>query len=619
MRSPGSRRSSIRTKLTVSFGLLLSSAFTLSGVMIFTRVQTVVEATIDANLDATSDLIKRIVQVSIDNNRSQVRKDLIVAEHFISDRLRIDYTRTVVLPYRDSITEETGSLQVPLLSLDGSSPGLDTLVSTIGKETEGSVAIYQLTPLGLLCVAAHQEKTGAYQRVGELIPHGAPYDILVRREGTYFGRDYFDREWHLTAFKQLFLNGDFVGVLYVAQEQMDMDELRNDILSIRIGNSGQAYIMDTLSTLVIHPTMEGESLSYYTHILDMIFQKNGKTTYTEADRETRLPTKMISYFKFIPEMNWIVVVGSSRNDFFAGLHVISSSMIVIFSVMMGFALLLSIVIGRRIAGPIMLVAHRLKDIAEGDADLPSHLEVGSNDEVEELALHFNRYLDKLRALKEMEKRELFVALADARMNALQAQINPHFLYNTLETVRFMIALGDGRAERMVLLLADLFRVSIGKGEFYVSVYQELQHIRLYIDIQTMRFPNKFTVQIDVADDVLQLFTLKFLLQPLVENSILHGFEDREAGGAIVATGQMEDGAVHLSVKDNGSGFSSERLPLVQSQLDGLSSVGSIGLLNVHRRLRLHFGEAYGLAIESAPGLGTTVHVRFPVLQSLGQA
>ncbi len=617
MSSPSERRSSIRTKLTAYFGLLLSSAFAFSGFMIYTRVQTVVEETIDANLDATSDLIRRIVQVSIDNNRGQVRKDLIVAEHFIGDQVGIDYSRTLTLPYRNSITEETGSIQVPMLSLGGEEVTLGSaLVGRIGRETEGTVAVYQATPLGLLCVAAHQERPGGYYRIGELIPNGAPYDILVRREGTYFGRDYFDREWHLTAYKQLLLDGELAAVLYVAQEQMDLEELRNDILSIRVGSSGQAYIMDTLSTLVVHPTMEGESLSHHPYIQDLIFQKNGKIKYRETDKSSRRPDEKVAYFKFIPEMNWIVVAGSSMGDFFSGLYAIRSSMVFIFAAMMGLTLFLSVVIGRRIAEPILLVAHRLKDIAEGDADLPKRLYVGSNDEVEELALHFNRYLDKLRALKEMEKRELHVALADARMSALQAQINPHFLYNTLETVRFMIALGDGRAEKMVQLLADLFRVSIGKGEHYVTVDQELRHIGLYVEIQTLRFPQKFRVVIDVDEELRRLYTVKFLLQPLVENAILHGFEERETGGIISVVGKAVGEAVYLTVRDNGAGLPPDKLMLIHAQLDDLSPVRSIGLVNVHKRLRLHYGEPYGLKIDSVQGLGTSVQVQFPILNNI---
>ena len=617
MRTFSERRSSIRTKLTAYFGLLLSSSFVFSGAMIYTRVQTVVEKTIDANMDATSDLIKRIVQVSIDNNRGQVRKDLIVAEHFIGNKVDIDYSRTLILPYRNSITEETGIVQVPMLSLGKEEVTLgSSLVGRIGREIEGTVAIYQATPLGLLCVASHQENPGGYYRIGELIPTNAPYDILVRREGTYFGRDYFDREWRLIAFKQLLLDGEMAAVLYVAQEQMDLEELRNDILSIHIGSRGFVYIMDTLSTMVIHPTMEGESLSHNPHIQDIIFQKNGKIKYWETDRATRHPVEKVAYFKFIPEMNWIVVVGSSMDDFFSGLYAVKSSMAFIFAAMMGLTLLLSVVIGRRIAEPILLVAHRLKDIAEGDADLPSHLYVGSNDEVEELALHFNRYLDKLRALKEMEKRELHVALADAQMSALQAQINPHFLYNTLETVRFMIALGDERAGKMVQLLADLFRVSIGKGEHYVTVDQELRHIGLYVDIQTIRFPQKFRVVIDVDEQTRQLYTVKFLLQPLVENAILHGFEERETGGIISVEGKSEGESVYLTVRDNGAGMPHDKLMLINAQLENLSPTRSIGLVNVHKRLRLHYGEPYGLKIDSVQGLGTSVQVHFPILNNI---
>lgn len=608
-------KSRLRSKLSYYYGLLLSIAFLSSGTLVYTRVEAIVTDTIDANLDATSELIKRIVQVSIDNNRGQVNKDLIVADHFVGNDLRIDSGLRFAIDYRNSITEERGTMIVPGLMVGSSRVTLDsTLVDRIAKETGGVVTIYQATPLGFLSVSTTLRGGDGLRRVGELISNGAPLDILVKRSGTWFGRDYFDQAWYLTGFRLLKQGGEIVGALYVALEQTDLDALREDILSIRVGRRGSAYIMDTLSTMVIHPTRQGENLYYHEYVQELIFKKDGKIRYEERDRVSGKLEEFVAYFKFVPEMNWIVVVGSSVDDFFGGLLAIRWTLAIVFLATLAATLITSVVMGRRIAEPIVVIARKFKDIADGEADLSKRLFIQSNDEVEELAVNFNRFLDKLRALKEIESREIETNLTDAQMTALQAQINPHFLYNTLETIRFMIALRDERAVTMVQLLADLFRVSIGKGERYVTLQKELQHVRLYVSIQELRYPERFKVSYEIDDNVLRLFTVKFLLQPIIENSIHHGFESMESGGLIRIRGGIEGNVLQLSVEDNGHGIDAEKLAHLRAQLRGNERGGSIGLLNVHERLRLHFGDSFGISIESVEGQGTRTRVTLPLLR-----
>jgi sensor histidine kinase YesM len=609
-------KSRLRAKLTSYFGALLAVATAVSGVLVYARVAAIVTETIDANLDSSSDLIKRIVQVSIENNRGQVKKDLIVADHFLGTDVRVFDERRLSIPYVDTITEQRGTVEVPLLKIAGVPVTMDNaMTDRIAAETGGIVSIYQVCDLGLVSVATNLSERDGSRRVGQLIPHGAPLDILVRRTGTWFGRDYFDGEWYYTALKLLTSGGRIVGALYVALEQTDLDSLREDILSIKVGGKGSAYIVDTLSTAVVHESLEGESLYNHAYIQDLIFKKDGRIRYVERDKTTGKRTDYVAYFKFVPEMNWIVVVGSSMEDFFGGLYAIRWTLIIVFLATMVATLATSVLIGRTISRPIVVIARKFQEIAEGEADLSKRLYVQSNDEVEELAINFNRFLDKLKALKELEKREIEMNLTDAQMTALQAQINPHFLYNTLETIRFMIALGDERAVTMVQLLADLFRVSIGKGERYVTLQQELHHVRLYVSIQELRYPDRFTVSYDLDDAALRLFTVKFLLQPIIENSIHHGFETIESGGAIHIRARVEEDILSIVIEDNGAGILPDRLARLQAQLRGEEPAKSIGLLNVHERLRLHFGETFGISISSEEGRGTVTTLTLPVLRA----
>jgi len=198
------------------------------------------------------------------------------------------------------------------------------------------------------------------------------------------------------------------------------------------------------------------------------------------------------------------------------------------------------------------------------------------------------------------------------MNALQAQINPHFLYNTLETIRFMISMKDGRAVEMVKLLAKLFRISIGNEEPYVTFRKELEHVQLYIDLQRYRYPGRFSVVYEIEKHFLDLYTLKFILQPIVENSILHAFNTIKEGGLITISVQEFDGKILVSVRDNGQGMDPLTLDRVHSDLRESGRINSVGLRNVHERIKLNFGSDYGLKIESNDE-GTEVIMLLPFL------
>lgn len=227
------------------------------------------------------------------------------------------------------------------------------------------------------------------------------------------------------------------------------------------------------------------------------------------------------------------------------------------------------------------------------------------DNYNEMMAHTNRLMD--------EKYRMGIHLKSAELKALQSQINPHFLYNTLEMVNWL-AYG-GRTDDIhtaVISLSRYYRLILNKGRDTLTLSEELQHVGYYIRIQDIRFPGKITYVEEVEEGILESTVPKILLQPLVENAIQHGiWEKKDKKGTIRIWGYEEDGAVCVKVIDDGAGMDAETLAHVMDRNPSGSGSG-YGVKNVHARLQLMFGEAYGLSYESREGEGTCVTVRFPM-------
>lgn len=201
----------------------------------------------------------------------------------------------------------------------------------------------------------------------------------------------------------------------------------------------------------------------------------------------------------------------------------------------------------------------------------------------------------------------------SELDALQSQINPHFLYNTLESITWMVE-GERNDEAVFMIsqLARLFRISLSQGRTIITVKEELQHAESYMNIQKVRYKNTFSVEFDVDPSLYSCCTVKLILQPILENAINYGVSSMEDCGEIRVTGRREDGNVILAVSDNGIGMSEEEVDLVLTDSNRIHKHGSgVGLVNVNNRIQILFGTEYGLSIESEPDEGTTVSICIP--------
>jgi two-component system sensor histidine kinase YesM len=248
----------------------------------------------------------------------------------------------------------------------------------------------------------------------------------------------------------------------------------------------------------------------------------------------------------------------------------------------------------------------------------------SGDEIEELGNSFNDMIQKLNTLiddklktemiardAEIKARYAELKAKEYELNLLQAQINPHFLYNTLKTVQYLVMDNDNKAIRMIKLLINLFRSGTYRGEKLVTLDEEIQHVKSYIEIQQIRFSGKFEVVYSIPQELLQQKMLKLTLQPIVENAIYHGLEMSPKSGLLTIDATVLNNRVRIRVCDNGMGMDAEKLKSINEQLIRDIHPDNIGIINVHGRIRLFFGNEYGIEISSQLGLGTEVSLWIP--------
>lgn len=248
------------------------------------------------------------------------------------------------------------------------------------------------------------------------------------------------------------------------------------------------------------------------------------------------------------------------------------------------------------------------------------------DEIGMLGNSYNRMLAQIRqliSLNELRERQK----RDAEMRSLQEHIKPHFLYNTLDTIHWMARKeGAEDVSGMVGALSRLFRIGLSKGQDYIPLHSEIEHMTSYLQIQQTRYRDRLQYTLNIPEEMRDLFVLKLLLQPLIENAIYHGIKGRRGPGHIRVEARLEHNRLLLTVRDNGAGMSNERLAEMQHLLEAplasleASSPGitgkSYGMLNVQARLRLSFGDEYGIELDSQEGEGTSVTIIHPLMREL---
>jgi two-component system, sensor histidine kinase YesM len=385
---------------------------------------------------------------------------------------------------------------------------------------------------------------------------------------------------------------------------------------VSLGKKGYVYMTDPNGNLIYHPQQQ----LIYLGLKEEVSSRETLNYSYGSFYDTVAGEKRLVHVKTVKNIGWKIIGVAYMDELVTSTREVTGFMIWLLVCVLVLVVLMAAYMSAVLSKPIKRLGQSMKNVERGDFE--AAIEVRGALEVEQLSQRFNMMISRIRELMSQNIREQ-EAKRKSELEVLQAQINPHFLYNTLNSVVRLAEAGKSTdVVTMITSLSRLFRISLSKGKNIITLQDELEHIRNYLIIQNIRFKNKFDYAIEADPDTLPCQTLKLILQPLVENAIQHGIEMMPDEGFIRITSEIRDGKLLLQVIDNGLGMTAEAAARLLDNRErnepeaalSPSSGSGVGVRNVHERIRLTFGEEYGLQFESELEEGTTVRIWLPILR-----
>jgi two-component system, sensor histidine kinase YesM len=403
---------------------------------------------------------------------------------------------------------------------------------------------------------------------------------------------------------------EVLGVILIDLKQRVIKET---LVDVRLGKTGYLMLVDDQGRNIYQPN-------------DPLIENVPNKWIAGQDSGTFSKEVNSQRLQFIhqksPFTNWTTIGVFPAEETIFEIREIRFYLVSFIFLLMIFGIQISYFLSNSISNPIAQLMKFMRKAESGEFDV--RYKDKRNDEIGMLGRSFNKmlrqinHLMSLTKLQEKEKR-------DAEFRSLQANINPHFLYNTLDTIQWMARKQKTNdIAEVVESLAKLFRIGLSKGRDIISLDEELDHIKNYLQIQKTRYRDKLSYQIHVGESVSDLYVIKFILQPIIENAIYHGIKERRGPGHIIVTAQEKESKLSITIEDNGAGMTelqlqemrqalSEAIARTENKGETRDKKG-YGTLNVQARIKLAFGEGYGMHIHSEEKSGTTVEIILPMLK-----
>lgn len=402
-----------------------------------------------------------------------------------------------------------------------------------------------------------------------------------------------------------------LGVLLVDMNYSSIEQLLNKANNDT--SSEYVYLMDGSGEIIYHPKQK----LLYTNL----YEENNLAAANYDDgsiKEEFHGEKRLVSVKTISYTGWKLVSVVPMSNFEVGMADMRLVVILFVALAMLMIIVLNQLVSARIAKPLQKLNESVKEWESGNINPDIYM--GGSSEVE----HLGRTLRSTVAQLQQLMNDIVVEQEEKRrseLDALQSQINPHFLYNTLDSIVWMIE-GERYEDAvfMITQLASLFRISLSRGKTIISIEDEIKHAQNYMNIQKRRYKDSFSVEFCIEQEILNCCTVKLIVQPILENAIYYGVEGMDGDGEIKVTGYRREDDVYIEVKDNGLGMPENMVKDLLAENNRVRKKGSgVGLINVHNRIRLRFGGSYGLEIESQLDEGTTVRIHLPYIPYSAQA
>ena len=438
-------------------------------------------------------------------------------------------------------------------------------------------------------------------------------NALEGRESVYLTSSHVqhiisgERPWVITLSrgirnKEMGTGQEKEGVFFIDLNYSAISELCDQSM---VGNQGYAFIVDADGNIVYHPQQQQLYNELQTENIDLVMNA-GSDIVTWGDGINK---KMYSISRS-EKTGWTVVDCVRVEELLRRSNEAQSIYVLVAIGLMAVALFFSRFVAKSITLPIQRLCDSMERVQEGDFSV-SDIVVDSENEIGSLTKSFNVMTQRIHELMAQNIREQ-EAKRQSELKALQSQINPHFLYNTLDSIIWM---AEGKKNEEVVLmtasLARLLRQSISNEDELVSIGQEIEYARGYLTIQKMRYKDKLEFWIEVEPSILNIRLIKLVLQPVIENAIYHGLKYKESRGLLLVKGFMKNGNAVLQVIDDGVGMDQETLDHIYERHKVDYHSNGVGIYNVQKRLQLYYGNEYGIVYESKPGEGTTATITIP--------
>lgn len=391
---------------------------------------------------------------------------------------------------------------------------------------------------------------------------------------------------------------EFLGVIVL---DLKTEIIKDLINNVTFGKKGFVYVQDDRGNMVYAPVNK----TVY-RIKDAWLESNSNIEKTIDGSRYQILSTLSDYTK------WRIVGVFSLDKTLASAIKVRNVTLLISCAVLVVAISVAAFFATSIAKPIKYLQELMKKAEEGD--LSVRCENLKDDELGSLGSSFNTMIVEIDQLIKMVYKEQ-KDKREAELGMLQSQINPHFLYNTLDTIQWM-ALENGVTDivRIIEALTRLFRIGLSKGKDLITLEEEIQHVSSYLTIQKVRYEDKLEYSISVIEDMKGILVPKLMLQPLVENSIYHGVKEKRSKGHISIEMERLDETLRIVVRDDGKGMTDDILESIQMNLESKVQENKVGygMFNVHERIQLLYGEDFGITIHSEENRGTEVSVDIPL-------
>lgn len=581
------RRSSIQVVISLSFTIVAVIGMILLGSALLLRFS----SSTDALLAEDSRRILDQVNLNLDS--------------YLRGMMRVSDTMYYRVIKNADLAEDSIGAGMNLLY----ETNRDTVVSiAVFSQNGGLVSATPLSSLKRQARPAQQEWFTAAAEKIENLHFSTPHVQNLFEDPDYLYR------WVVSLSRQVELTRAGTiesGVLLVDMNFGGIEQICKDV---DLGGSGYLYLIDGDGEIIYHPRQQ--------LIYASLLRENNRAAagYEDGSHREEFEGKNRQVtVKTVGYTGW-KLVGVVPAESLASNHIqlrLFGVFIVLFFIF--FLVFVNLGVSERIAVPIKALEQSVKELEAGSESVD--IAIGGPYEVQHLGNSIRSMVSTMRQLmddiirQEESKRK-------SELDVLQSQINPHFLYNTLDSIVWMIE--NNRYDDaivMVTSLARLFRISLSRGRTLITVGEELEHARHYMTIQKMRFKNKFTSEIRADGEALSCETVKLVVQPIVENAIYHGMEYADGDGEILVWAHIEGEDLYIDVTDNGPGMRQEQVDRLLREDGGPAAPSrrgsGIGLRNVHQRIQLTYGKPYGLEIESEPDEGTNIRIHLPVCRPGG--